>query len=387
MRLFCTLLLALAILVVGCIRESKKDSNNPDSPVVERDWSAWNLTNAALDPKKLEGLSLHELRTMRAWIFGKKGRVMEDEELQAYLLRQSWYEPNEDFTFFMLGPVEIENLDLIREAESKAHKFIELGDLRFWADRTFSIEQLGRKSLEELRLLQAEMYAIHGGGFASDPQKAEYFRQRYWYALNQTREWTDADIANLATLHEAERRLRGVGVLPGELDRFKDVPLSIKDLEGLSLLELRLLRNEIYARKGRDFRVAWLSAHFWDQPWYSGGGGMKDPPLNEIESKSLSAILQTEERLRQSVSNHLIDERILHGMFLEEADKLINEIYARHGRVFSDKWLKSYFESQSWYKRNPRFNESQLSEVEKENIRLLAEHKKTAANEWRDFHG
>ena len=387
MKSFCVFLLALAISVVGCSREAKTNATKPDLPAVERDWTGWNLNTAALDPNKLDGLSLHELRTMRAWIFGKKGRVMEDEELQAYLLKQSWYKPNEDFTFFMLGPVEIGNLDLIREAESRAHKFIELGDLRFWADRTFSIEQLGKKSLEELRLLQAEMYAIHGGGFASDPQKAEYFRQRYWYALNQTRDWTDADIANLATLREAERRLRGVGVLPGELDRFKDFPLTSNDLEGLSLLELRLLRNEIYARKGRDFRVAWLSAHFWDQPWYSGGGGTKDPPLNDIESKSLSAVLQAEERLRQSVSNRVIDERILHGMFLEEADKLINEIYARHGKVFSDKWLQSYFESQSWYKRNPRFSESQLSDVEKENIRLLAEHKESAANEWRDFHG
>ncbi|MCW5946523.1 MAG: YARHG domain-containing protein [Fimbriimonadales bacterium] len=387
MKSLCVFLMALAISVVGCSREAKTNATKPDLPAVERDWSGWNLNTAALDPNKLDGLSLHELRTMRAWIFGKKGRVMEDEELQAYLLKQSWYKPYEDFTFFMLGPVEIGNLDLIREAESKAHKFIELGDLRFWADRTFSIEQLGKKSLEELRLLQAEMYAIHGGGFASDPQKAEYFRQRYWYALNQTRDWTDADIANLATLREAERRLRGVGVLPGELDRFQDVPLTSNDLEGLSLLELRLLRNEIYARKGRDFRVAWLSAHFWDQPWYSGGGGTKDPPLNDIESKSLSAVLQAEERLRQSVSNRVIDERILHGMFLEEADKLINEIYARHGKVFSDKWLQSYFESQSWYKRNPRFSESQLSDVEKENIRLLAEHKESAANEWRDFHG
>lgn len=382
----------LACFVVAaccCARKQMNEvtTSEQEPPPVQRDWSDWKLNIEPLDKAKLDGLSPYELRTMRAWIFGKHGRVMEDDDLQEYLEKQSWYKPDEQFRFQALSDVEVANLNIIREAESKLHRFIELGDLRFWADRTFTIEQLGEKSIEELRLLQAEMYAIHGAGFSSDPQKIEYFEQRYWYALGERRDWTDADLANLATLREAERKARGVGVLPGELDRFKDKPVTREMLNGLSLFELRLLRNEIFARKGRDFRIAWLSSHFHDQPWYTGGGGTKDPPLNEVESKSLSAILAAEEDLRQSVSNKVIDQRILHNMFLEEADKLIHEIYARHGKIFRDKWLQSYFESQRWYKRNPRYSDALLNEIEKENIRLLSEHKKTAQNEWRDFHG
>jgi hypothetical protein len=40
------------------------------------------------------------------------------------------------------------------------------------------------------------------------------------------------------------------------------------DLEQLSLVELRLLRNTIYARHGYSFKDEAIQAHFWNLPWY-----------------------------------------------------------------------------------------------------------------------
>lgn len=51
-----------------------------------------------------------------------------------------------------------------------------------------------------------------------------------------------------------------------------------------------------------------------------------------------------------------------------------NEIYARHGRMFSDESLQAYFDSCSWYEgfiEPSDFSESMLSEVEQENIRTI----------------
>lgn len=51
-----------------------------------------------------------------------------------------------------------------------------------------------------------------------------------------------------------------------------------------------------------------------------------------------------------------------------------NEIYARHGRKFTDKKLQDYFDNQSWYEGTVEpedFDESVLSKVEKKNIKLL----------------
>ncbi len=48
-----------------------------------------------------------------------------------------------------------------------------------------------------------------------------------------------------------------------------------------------------------------------------------------------------------------------------------NEIYARHGYIFSDESLQNYFNSKSWYKGTTpaaNFNENVLNEVEKANI-------------------
>lgn len=50
-----------------------------------------------------------------------------------------------------------------------------------------------------------------------------------------------------------------------------------------------------------------------------------------------------------------------------------NEIFARHGYVFKKEPFKSYFEAKSWYTPNPSFkgSDSQLSSVEKYNIKLI----------------
>lgn len=63
-------------------------------------------------------------------------------------------------------------------------------------------------------------------------------------------------------------------------------------------------------------------------------------------------------------------------MYLIDLYHARNEIYARHGRMFSDPSLQDYFNSKTWY--NPQYSPSEfdsmpspLSDIERKNSDLM----------------
>jgi len=48
-----------------------------------------------------------------------------------------------------------------------------------------------------------------------------------------------------------------------------------------------------------------------------------------------------------------------------------NAIYARHGRTFKSVDLQSLWECYTWYKKNPNYNDSMLTDIDKYNIELI----------------
>jgi hypothetical protein len=71
--------------------------------------------------------------------------------------------------------------------------------------------------------------------------------------------------------------------------------LTEETLSGLFTEDLRILRNEIFARHGRVFKDAELQKYFVSQAWYQPNPEFKDDQLNETEFKNLSAIKSAEE--------------------------------------------------------------------------------------------
>lgn len=64
------------------------------------------------------------------------------------------------------------------------------------------------------------------------------------------------------------------------------------------------------------------------------------------------------------------------GLTKDQIKLAINEIYAKHGRIFTDSYYNDYFSSKSWYEGSVSaddFDESVLNEYEKANIDLLAQ--------------
>lgn len=48
-----------------------------------------------------------------------------------------------------------------------------------------------------------------------------------------------------------------------------------------------------------------------------------------------------------------------------------NAVYARHGRTFKSVDLQSLWECYTWYKKNPNYNDSMLTDIDKYNIELI----------------
>lgn len=59
------------------------------------------------------------------------------------------------------------------------------------------------------------------------------------------------------------------------------------------------------------------------------------------------------------------------GLGSDLAQDAINEIYARHGYVFKTDSIRHYYQSQSWYRENYNFSESDLTSIETYNIALI----------------
>lgn len=340
---------------------------------VER-WEKFDFAKQVVQPAAIQRLPLDSLRLLRGLIFGRHGRIFKEQEIQAYLNERDWYQPNDQFRNAMLNPTERKNLDTIRLAEAAKHQQVEPGDLRLYKDRAITEAQLGKHTLAELRVMRAEIEAIHGARFDDEPWLQTYFEERYWYepaARYNPDTLSEIERQNVATIAEAEKRQRHLKLFPGDMVLFQKQRVGPELLGGLGLYELRLLRNEIYARHGRMFNTPWIQQYFDQQPWYTPNENFKDTQLTAIEVANVNTIAAFENKFHEELSMNSVTREMLEGLFLEDARKLRNEIFARHGRTFKDKWLQKYFSSFAWYKPDPNFKDTSLTEIEKKNVATI----------------
>jgi hypothetical protein len=365
----------LALCVVVCASLSAQAQDNLQV------WESFDFAGTSIKPSQIQSLPLDDLKFLRGIVFGRHGRIFKDSEIKYFLESKSWYKPNPDFNNSMLNDTERRNLDLIRIAEASKHETIQPGDMRYWRDRAITPKKLGKHSGAEWTVLVAEVEAIHGKRFDDQPWLQQYFEERYWYTAAESydaKKLTPIERKNIAALSDAQKRQRRVALLPGDMEFFEDKAISESMLRGLSLHELRLLRNEIYARHGRTFRAAWLQQYFDFQPWYVIDENFKDESLSGNDKLNVETIVRVEKRIHEELSTKPVTRVLLEGLFVEDVSQMRQEIYARHGKVFKEPWLQKYFASFDWYKPDPNFTDDALSEVEKKNIAAIAAYEKRA---------
>ena len=372
-RRFSCFALFLALFVAGTLSASAQDSLDA--------WKDFDFSKTSIKAAQIQTLDLSDLKLLRGVVFGRHGRVFKDAEIKTYLEAQSWFKPNPDFNNSMLNDTERRNLDLIRIAEASKHDTLQPGDMRYWVDRPIRAKKLGKHSDAEWKVLIAEVEAIHGKRFEDDPWLQQYFNERYWYSSKSNydaKKLTANERKNLEVLGGAQKRQRKVALLPGDMELFEKKTIPESMLQGLSLHELRLLRNEVYARHGRSFRAEWLQQYFFSQPWYTPDENFKDEDLSGSDKLNVETIVKYENKIHQGLSTTPVTRALLEGLFLEDAVQMRQEIYARHGKVFKESWLQKYFASFDWYKADPNFTDAALTEVENKNIATIAAYEKRA---------
>jgi len=239
-------------------------------------------------------------------------------------------------------------------------------------------------------VLASEIEAIHGKRFDGIPWLQAYFDDRYWYKpadRYDPKELTDIERKNLQLIGSAQKKERNVALAPGDMEFFEDKLISEQMLHGLSLHELRLLRNEIYARHGRTFKAVWLQQYFGNQPWYNVDENFKDEELSGADKQNVELIVAYENKVHSELSSQPVTRRLLEGLFVEDASQMRQEIYARHGKVFKEPWLQKYFASFDWYKPNPNFTDAQLTALEKRNIATITAYEKKAVTSMSTIEG
>jgi hypothetical protein len=348
--------------------------------------------SAMVDSVATYALSLDELRLLRGLVFGRHGRHFSDDAfIQAYLESHAWYKADSGFTNARLNDMERGNLDIIRGAEASKHDRIMPGDLRYHRTGAITVAMLGEHTPPEWELLQTEIPAMHGQyfeeehcGMGEEECKSElqkYYEDRYWYRRDtayRAASLTELERATMDTIRLAAMLDRKLSVAPGMMHLFQTTAMVPEALRGVRLHDLRLLRNEVFARHGRRFTTAWLREYFQNYPWYKPRADFDIKELSEIERANIAVITQREAEMHDELSTRELDPYHFFGLYLEDAARLRNEIFARHGRAFKDRKLQAYFESLPWYRRNPAYSDSLLTPIERKNVASLLAYEEMA---------
>ena len=156
-------------------------------------------------------------------------------------------------------------------------------------------------------------------------------------------------------------------------------------------------RQEICAQYGQQFSDPYLTEYFSARDWYVPTTLDVTDQLSQQATMNLFLLEvyeATQDRSIQSWGNPYIDlcsadyvleyssSRSLSGADLKDlvSKELAiarNEIFARHGYIFSDKDLRAYFYSKPWYRPTTpasEFNFGCLSALETANVELIQEY-------------
>ena len=381
--LFIAFLIIFSISQISLAQiENEKEFNK--SKWDKFDFSKKKVTKAQLAKLKysVDDLdTVNELAIVRGILFGKRGRIFKERSIQDYLEKQTWYKPKSNFKNSILTTMERTNLDAIRFAEAERHDYIQPGDLRYWKDKEIPDDKIFSVTAADWQIMLAEIEAIHGKTFPNEEWMQKYFDERYWYKRNATYSPTvlsAIERKNLEKISAKKEESRNTAVSVGDMDKFQNALLTRELLKDVSLNELRLMRFEFYARRGRKYSTPGFLQVFEWRDWYKPLKDQTKVKLNKIEEQNVKLLEQMEAEWREFLTTQAITEEMLYGLFVEDLRVLRNEIYARHGRIFKDKELQKYFEAQSWYQPNPEFKDEMLSELEFKNLSLLKQAEETS---------
>ena len=236
------LVVLTATLTAGLAAQAQAPPDSKDRPF---------YYTREIAPSDLDGRTLRELSLMRNTIYARAGNKFRKKWLNDYFSAQLWYHPQEP-----MDETKITSLDH-KNAETIATYDAGLTHDQLFAMQNELIMGSGAQTAEsklELRLLSARLGKWKGAD-------------------------TDADRSPLED--------------PSLLDK----QLTIDQLKDFSRRDLRMLRNLIYARRGRPFHSQLLQAYFQAVDWYKPDSAYTDTRLTALDKRNINVILSLENSL------------------------------------------------------------------------------------------
>jgi hypothetical protein len=227
----------------------------------------------AITADDLKDRSLRELTLMRNWLYAKRGNEFRRRWLREFFATQPWYQPDQRAflseewrTNLPVEEWELDDQNAARIAEYESA--LTTPQLEAMRDvvraRVKAAKTPAANDLVELRLL-----SIRLGGWAGEGD-------------------APADLTPLEN--------------PARLEKL----LSLKDLDDLSPRDLKLLRNTIFARRGRPFETPLVKGHFKTVPWYQPDPKYSDKRLSDVDKKNVKLIQSLEKDLKREAETNFM---------------------------------------------------------------------------------
>jgi hypothetical protein len=204
-----------------------------------------------ISQQDLEGRTLRELSLMRNTIYARAGNKFRKKWLNDYFSTQPWYLPQDQMDETRITPLDRKNAETIATYDAG------LTHDQLFAMQNDLIMGAGAQTPErklELRLLSARLG-----------------------------QWKGAD-------GDADRS-------PLEDPSLLDKQLTVDQLKDFSRRDLRMLRNLIYARRGRPFNSDLLQSYFQAVDWYKPDPAYTDARLTALDKRNINLILSVENSL------------------------------------------------------------------------------------------
>lgn len=210
------------------------------------------LANADLD-----GRTLRELSIMRNWPFAKAGQPFRKKWLRDYFSAYDWYKA-----------IDIKEVKKLSELDAKNAAFIAKYETAITRDEL-------KRRLDQVKALppaegQIEAMLLNrllGGKAVPAAQMGD---------------------SNQSPLDD-----------PSQLDK----QLTVDQLKDLSRRDLRVLRNMVYARRGRRFKSQLLQQYFDRMEWYQIDDGYSDNKLSKTDQRNIKLIRSVEDQIGGPMSD------------------------------------------------------------------------------------
>lgn len=317
------LLLALLVVALPAAAQGKKAKASPYVPPPAEQVSGYSaklmpceILQELIPPRVncegdvLEGKSLRELAILRNTIFARYGWAgFRKPWLREHFQKQPWFKPNPSFTYKLLSDADRKNVHFIavREQSFTERELRRMEDTLYarlgkvWNDVHEWKLKDGRtvRSCDEPKEPLDEEDGCTGWHCEGTESRDCHFREQAWYRPDPKFSEDKLSAEARIELGLISRALGGFAVDTGKLEKGAqaslDRVLSVQELRQLSLRDLRLLRNTLYARRGRPFKSKILQAHFKAMSWYQEDPSYTDARLTENDKRNIALIRSVED--------------------------------------------------------------------------------------------